>query len=326
MCGIDMLYCCLGSGALNLTSVPPDWPTRLTSGINPVTGGNGTGVGLNPTGPIGGDPASSSKSGLHPWALALAVALPIAAVLAAAAAGGMAYVRRRRRMANRFKPFADGSEDGSRDGRDVLTDLQRPPGPPGSAGWVAVGGAGAGGNPSLLAALLSPHGSQQGPGWTGAGLDAAERGQQVMYGLQGQQQLAEWQLLHAQQVAASAGSEPGGSPSQLYYTAGMSAAAVAAARPQRQLLRVLKPKVPSLPGDMIAAAALFAKQQHLRQMGSRNSGNGDGPGSPFAEASRTPFVVGGADFRNNAQDSLEQDVRYSDSCFVKFVLILVFVC
>jgi hypothetical protein len=306
VCGIDVLYCCLGSGALNLTSVPPDWPTRLTSGLSPVIGA--TGISSNLTSPGGLDPGASSKGSLDSWALALAVSLPIAAVLAAAAAGGMVYVRRRRRAANRFKPFAAGSDHGSQDGGDVLTGLQRPAGPPGPASLVAMGGAGAGDNPSLLAALLSPHGGQQGPGWTGAGLDAAERGHGVMYGPPEHQQLAGWQLIHAQQAPASTTSEQGGSLTQLQYTAAMSAAAAAAPRPQRQLLRVLKPKVPSLPGDMFAAAARFAKQHHL---GSRLGDDGNGPGSPFAEASHTP--IGGFNSSQDAKDAVEQGVRYASA-------------
>lgn len=297
---------------MNLAAVPPDWPNRLASGTNPAIAPNDT-VG-NLTEGLGGAGdlnSSGNKSGLDTWAVALAVVLPIVAVIAAAVGGGTAYVRRRRRSsaaaALQFKPFNDSSNNGSTDGGDVLTELQRPPGPGGlqrPAGWAAVGGVGTAGsssNPSLLAALLSQHSSQ---GASTAGWSSA--------GVQQQQQLAEWQLTHAQQVPDMASSHRSQSPPQVHYSTAMSAAAAAAAAnpQQQQLVRVLKPKVPSLPGDMIAAVAKFAKQQHLRQQSSsrRSSGNQDRPGSPFASASWVPFA-GAAGLSQAVEDVDGQDGR-----------------
>lgn len=309
---------------MNLASVPPDWPNRLASGTNPATVPNDTAGNLTSATGSPGDPNSSSnnKSGLDNWAVALAVVLPIVAVAAAAVAGGTAYVRRRRRSsaaaALQFKPFNDSSNNGSTDGGDVLTELQRPPGPgglQGAAGWAPVGGVGTAGsssNPSLLAALLSPH-SSQGPstaGWSSGGSEAAQRGYGPAAGMQ-QQQLAEWQLLHAQQAPDNASSQRSESPSQVHYSTAMSAAAAAANPQPQQFVRVLKPKVPlSLPGDMIAAVAKFAKQQHLRQQSSssKSIGDKDRPGSPFASASRMP-IAGAAGLSQAVEDGDDQGAR-----------------
>lgn len=329
MCGIDVLYCCVGGDPLNLTGVPADWLSRLTSSTNSSGAPNDTasrpGPNSDPSGVLG--PQGSSKVGLDPWALALTVALPVLAVLVAVAAGAAAFVRRRRRRssaaARQFKPFHDYSS-GSRSvgGRGVLADWRGLPDQGSPAGWGAGTGA-AGGSPALLAALLSsssdPQGTPSAAGWAAAGLDAAEKGRRVGYAagssLQPQQQLAEWQLIHRQQQQAVGGSS--GQHSQLLLQAnssavtGMAAAEAAAASPRpQQLLRVLRPKVPSLPADVIAAAAKFARQQHLQQQASRSSGSSsDGrPGSPFEEASGLPFGETGF-CHQNAEDCADEDAR-----------------
>lgn len=328
MCGIDVLYCCVGGDPLNLTGVPADWLSRLMSSTNSSGVSNDTasrpGPNRDPSGVL--EPQGSSKGSLDPWALALTVALPVLAVLVAVAAGAAAFVRRRRRRssaaARQFKPFHDSSS-GSRSvgGRGVLADWQGPPDQGSPAGWGAGTGA-AGGSPALLAALLSSSNDQQATpsaaGGAAAGLDAAEKGRRVGFAAGSSlhpQQLAEWQLIHRQQQQAVGGSSC--QHSQFLLQANSSAvtgvvvaeAAAASPRPQ-QFLRVLRPKVPSLPADVIAAAAKFARQQHLRQQASRSSGSGsDGrPGSPFAEASGLPF--GEAGFcHQTAEDCADEDVR-----------------
>jgi hypothetical protein len=111
-------------------------------------------------------------------------------------------------------------------------------------------------------------------------------------------QLAEWQLIHhahaqqPQQGSVVGSSHYSDQPAHAYADgASMQAAAVAAAAaPQRQLLRVLRPKANSLPADVVAAAVRFAKQQqHIRQRQSGASDDCSRPGSPFAQASRVPL-------------------------------------
>lgn len=309
VCGVDVLYCCLGSGPLNLTGVPPDWQQRLMSGTNPVStnksGDPGSAVpvtGGNPA--VNGTPtdaANTGSNGLSPGVLAVAVVLPVVAALAALAGCLMFARHRKRRRALHFVPVEDSGSKGLHRAGGMLQGQQ----PPWNGPHEGAGGP-AGGN-ALYAALLPQGQGQFGPGgWAAgdaaAGADAAERGQG--YGLLPQaagMQLADWQLIHhahAQQpqqgsiVGSSHYSDQAG---QAYADgASMQAAVVAAAAaPQRQLLRVLRPKANSLPGDVVAAAVRFAKQQqHIRQRQSGASGDCSRPGSPVAQASRVPFQSG----------------------------------
>lgn len=309
MCGIDVLYCCLGSAPLNLNSVPPDWPSRLTGGNGPA----------NVTDPSVGRPTptpetnvtqagASSSSGIASWALALAVALPLAVLLVAVCGGLALFLRRRRRraMPGQFKPFGEcSSSKGSQGGEgDALTDLQRPLGPQGSVTWAAAAAAGAdggvsGSGPWQVPLLSAP------PQYDSAGWGAVERGQGTSYALQ-QQQLADWQLIHQQHQGQGAASSHDLDALQ------QDQAPAAAVSPQRQLLRVLKPKAPSLPGDVIAAAARFARQQPLllRQLtqGPLGQGEGSRPDSPLAKGSQQQTMQDWADSASDTESS-ETSIR-----------------
>jgi hypothetical protein len=74
---------------------------------------------------------------------------------------------------------------------------------------------------------------------------------------------------------------------------------------------VLRPKVPSLPADVIATAAKFARQLHLRQQASRSSScdSAGRPDSPFAEAARLPFGEAGFFHQAEEEDCAAGDVR-----------------
>jgi hypothetical protein len=306
VCGIDVLYCCLGSTPLNLNSVPHDWPSRLTGGNGPSNVSNPVGSPTPTPETNVTQPGASSSSGLASWALALAVALPVAALLVAVCGGLALFLRRRRRKgrAGQFKPFGDSSSSkGSQGGEgDALTDLQRPLGPQGSVAWAAAAagadGAGASGPGSWQVPLLSTPQQYDPAGW-----GAVERGQGTSYALQ-QQQLADWQLVHQQHQGH------GNASSSDIDTLQQDQASAAAASPQRQLLRVLKPKAPSLPGDVIAAAARFARQQPLllRQLTQGLVGQGlsesSRPGSPLARASQREVQ----DWSDGASDSDGSDV------------------
>lgn len=303
MCGIDVLYCCLGSTPLNLNSVPADWPSRLTGGNGPSNVTDPSVGRLTPTPDTNVTQAgtsSSSSSGIASWALALAVALPVAALLVAVC-GGLALVLRRRRKrakTGQFKPFGDSSSSkGSQGGEgDALTDLRRPLGPQGSVAWApaaaaAGADAAAGGAGSWQVPLLSTPQQYEPAGW-GAG----ERGQGTSYALQ-QQQLADWQLIHQQQQLLD--QQGAASSHDLGALQQDQQAPAAAVSPQRQLLRVLKPKAPSLPGDVIAAAARFARQQPLLLRQLMQGPTGSRPGSALAQGSQQALQ----DLSDSASDS-----------------------
>lgn len=329
MCGIDVLYCCLGSGLLNLSAVPADWPQRLASGTNPIPAANLTAMATN-SGVNSANPAEdgNTRSGRPAWVIALAVALPALAI-AALAAGGFVCIRRRRSrrawnveggLQQQFKPFKDGSSP-VRFGPDVILGSDQASTHPAGAGvWAAgaaaggVGGAGRGNSP-LRAALLSPQNSQS-AGWSTAAattcLETAEKGHAV--GLD--PSTAGWQQQGHQQHAADSSSQRGSSPLEAY-DQGDDDAAAARPGPKRQLLRVLKPKAASVPGDVLAAAVRFAKQQHLQHLSKQQDAAGSPPGSPFARASCVAFGCRAGGSGSNVVSDEESDDKGVDGRWVR---------